>query len=119
MGTPEMQEKYKQGPVGFMTLLPPGVPTDGQDLVQWFLFSVLISVFVAYLTRLALNPGADYMAVFRVAGTVAVLGYALTDIPNSIWKGASWSSTAKFIFDGIVYGLLTAGTFAWQWPALI
>lgn len=52
-----------------------------------------------------------------MTGTVAVLAYAVTYIPDSIWKGLSWGVTAKFMFDGLIYGLVTAGTFGWLWPA--
>ena len=34
---------------------------------------------------------------------------------DSIWKGQGWKITAKFIFDGVVYGLVTAGVFGWLW----
>jgi hypothetical protein len=27
-----------------------------------------------------------------------------------------WSMTIKEVVDGLVYGLLTAGTFGWLWP---
>ncbi len=71
---------------------------------------------VAYVARFSLEPGADYLAVFRLTGTIAVLGYAFANIPESIWKGVSWSVTAKFVVDGVIYGLVTAGTFGWLWP---
>ena len=38
-------------------------------------------------------------------------------LPDSIWRGQSWCTTAKNVFDGLVYGLVTAGTFGWLWPA--
>jgi len=116
MGSPEMIEKYQQGPVGFMTVIRSGPPAMGKSLVLWFLYSVLISLFVAYVAALGLPRGADYRKVFRVTGTVAVVAYALSNIPNSIWKGERWMITFKFIFDGVVYGLVTAGTFGWLWP---
>jgi len=116
MGTPEMVAKLNQGPVGFMTILPNGPMMLPKHLIFWFVYSLLISVFVAYLASVALNPGAPYLSVFRMAGTIAVLGYAIGEIPNSIWRGRSWSSTLKHVFDGVVYGLATAGTFAWLWP---
>ncbi len=117
MCTPEMMEKYKAGPVGHVTVLENGPPNMGKSLVLWFLYSLLISVFVAYIGRLALGTDAGYRMVFRVTGTVAVLAYALAGIPDSIWKGQSWSTTMKFVFDGVVYGLVTGGTFGWLWPA--
>lgn len=117
LGAPEMMEKYKRGPVGLVTVLPSGPPTMGASLMIWFLYSILIGLFVAYLATLTLDGGAAYGAVFRVAGTAAILGYALSSIPESIWKGQSWGVTFKFIFDGVIYGLVTAGTFGWLWPA--
>ena len=41
----------------------------------------------------------------------------LAKAPYSIWKGLRWSVTIKFVIDGIIYGLVTAATFAWMWPA--
>jgi hypothetical protein len=117
MGTPEMVEKYRQGPVGIMTILPSGPPAIGSNLVVWFIYSVIVSMFVAYIASLGLAPGTPYLTVFRTAGAAAVLAYAVASMPDSIWKGRPWSTTFKFMFDGVVYGLLTAGTFAWLWPA--
>jgi len=53
------------------------------------------------------------LRVFRVAGTTAFLGYAFAQIQDSIWKGQTWGVTFKHVFDGLIYGLLTAGTFGW------
>ncbi len=116
MGSPEMVEKFNQGPVGFLTVVPSGVPAMGKSLTQWFMFSILVGVFIAYAAALGLDPGAAYMAVFRLTGTVAILGYAMGALPDSIWKGRGWGITLKFVFDGVVYGLVTAGTFGWLWP---
>lgn len=117
LGNPEMIDKFKQGPVGTITVIPSGPPAMGKNLVQWFLYCVLISFFVAYIATFSLEPGTPYLTVFRLTGTVAVVGYAFSSITNSIWKGTSWATTAKFIVDGIIYGLVTAGTFGWLWPA--
>ncbi|MGH9579745.1 MAG: hypothetical protein ACRD2R_02020, partial [Terriglobales bacterium] len=70
----------------------------------------------AYLTGRTMAPGASYLAVFRVAGTAAFLGYSGATATDSIWKGQLWSVTLKHMFDGLVYGLLTAGVFGWLWP---
>jgi hypothetical protein len=116
VGSPEMIEKYNEGPVGFVTVLRNGPPALGKNLVQWFLYSVFIGIFVGYIARLGLDRGAEYMDVFRMTSTVAIFGYSFSYVPQSIWRGYSWSSTLKYAFDGVVYGLLTAGTFAWLWP---
>jgi len=36
MNTPEMKAKFEQGPVGFVTILPSGMPAMGKALVTWF-----------------------------------------------------------------------------------
>jgi len=117
MADPEIKAKFERGPVGMLTVLPDGGLAMGRALVQWFAFSVVVGVFTAYVASLALAPGAEYMAVFRLTGTVTFVGYTLGYVPNSIWKGQSWTTTLKFVFDGLVYGLLSAGAFAWLWPA--
>lgn len=116
MSTPEMVSKMNQGPVGLLTVLPNGQTPLGKLLFQWFLYCGLIGFVVAYVASLSLAPGAEYMKVFRLTGSVAILGFALGCISDSIWKGVSWRITAKFIFDGVIYGLVTAGTFGWLWP---
>ena len=59
---------------------------------------------------------ANYLEVFRVAGTTAFLGYAAAQVQDSIWKGQPWGVTLKHVLDGLIYALLTAGTFGWLWP---
>jgi hypothetical protein len=116
MKSPAMMEKYKQGPVGVMTVLPSGPPAMPKLLAMWFVYCLIIGFFVAYLTGRTVAPGANYLAVFRVAGTVAFLAYGLGQLSNGIWKGQPWGMTIKEVIDGLVYGLLTAGTFGWLWP---
>ncbi len=117
MGSPEMIAKYKQGPVGLLTVVPNSPPAMGKSLVQWFLFSILISIFVAYAAMIGLPHGADAMSVFRLTSAVAILGYGIGHLHESIWMGRSWTTTLKFIFDGVIYGLVTAGVFTFFWPA--
>jgi hypothetical protein len=116
MKSPEIQEKYKQGPVGMLTVLPSGPPVMPKFLGQWFAYCLIIGFFVAYLTAHTVEAGANYLVVFRVVGTAAFLAYGLGNISNSIWKGQTWSMTVKEVVDGLVYGLLTAGVFGWLWP---
>jgi hypothetical protein len=116
MKTPEMADKYKQGPVGMMTIFPSGPPVMPKFMGMWFAYCLIIGYFVAYLTGRTLAPGASYLAVHRVAGCAAFMAYGLGHISNGIWKGQTWTVTLKEVFDGLVYGLLTGGTFGWLWP---
>jgi hypothetical protein len=116
MGEPGFVEKLKKGPVLIMTVLPNRPFDMGPSLVQWFVFSLVVSTFAAYVTGRAVGPGADYLVVFRLAGTAAFMGYALALAQASIWGGRSWRTTALGMFDGLIYGLMTGGTFGWLWP---
>jgi len=116
MKSPAMVEKYKLGPVGMLTVFPSAPPAMPKFLGQWFGYCLIISFFVAYLTGHTIAPGTPYLAVFRVAGTAGFLAYGLGQLSNGIWKGQPWSMTIKEVVDGLIYGLLTAGTFGWLWP---
>lgn len=116
MNSPAAQEKYKQGPVGIMTVLPTGPIKMSKYLGQWFVYCLIISYFVAYLAGRTLAPGTHYLSVFRVASVTAFLAYGLGHLSNGIWKGQPWSVTIKEVVDGLIYGLLTGGTFGWLWP---
>jgi hypothetical protein len=116
MSKPEFLAKREKGPILIMTLLRGGKINMGPQLFQWFLFSVVVSLVAAYIAGRALGPGADYLKVFRFAGVAAFAGYALGYWPNSIWYKRAWSTTIKVTFDGLVYAMLTAGSFGWLWP---
>jgi len=116
MRSPAAMEKFKQGPVGMLTVFPSGPPAMPKFLGMWFAYCLIIGFFVAYLTGRTVAPGAQYLVVFRVAGTAAFLAYGLGNLSNGIWKGQPWGMTLKEVIDGLVYGLLTASTFGWLWP---
>ena len=116
MKQPEFVEKMKKGPIVFMTIALGGPPSMATNLVLWFLYSIVVSFFAAYIAGLAVGPGADYLTVFRFVGSTAFMGYSLALLQNSIWYKRNWGTTLKSVFDGLVYGLLTAGTFGWLWP---
>jgi len=117
MCTPEMIEKRKQGPVGYLTVVPSGPPGMGKNLVQWFVYCLLVAALVAHMAGPTLKAGAGFKPVFHLTGLGAVLGFALGALVDSIWKGQKWSISLKFVFDGVVYGVITGATFAWLWPA--
>ena len=106
----------QKGPIALMTISPGGQPQMATSLLLWFLYSVVVSFLAAYITGRALPSGASYLAVVRFAGSTAFMGYSLALLQNSIWYKRNWGTTVKTMFDGLVYGLLTAGTFGWLWP---
>jgi uncharacterized membrane protein (DUF441 family) len=85
-------------------------------LSQWFVYTLVVSVLVAYLASRTLPIGTPYLTVFRVVGTAAWLAYAGGTPINAIWKGVPWGVSFKEAIDGLVYACLTAGVFGWLWP---
>jgi hypothetical protein len=116
MKDPEFVAKLKKGPLVFVTLAPGEVPSLGKSLLLWFIFTVVVTLFAAYITSRAVGPGTDYLTVFRFVGTTAFMGFSLALLHESIWYKRNWSRTLKSMFDGLVYALLTAGVFGWLWP---
>ena len=116
MKDPQFVERMKKGPIVLLTLAPGGSTSLASNLIGWFIYSIVVSIFAAYIAGRALGPGAHYLDVFRFAGCTAFIGYALALPQDSIWFKRSWSTTIKNMFDGLVYGLLTGGAFGWLWP---
>ena len=116
MKSPPMIEKMKRGPVGLLTVLPSGPPAMGKNMVQWFLYCLVISIFAAYLSCRTLAAGTAFLQVFRVVSVAALLGYGAAHAQESIWNGRSWIVTFKHLFDSLIYALLSAAIFAWLWP---
>lgn len=116
LSSPEFQAKVEKGPGVFMAIWEGGRPSMGKSLTQWFLFAIVVGIFAAYVAGRALGPGAPYLTVFRFVGFTAFACYAVAGWQDSIWFKRSWSRTFKTTIDGLVYALLTAGTFGWLWP---
>ncbi len=117
MKSPEFLEALKKGPAGVFTIMPGGSTSMAGNLIQWFLYLIVVSIFAAYIASRAVGAGAPYLAVFRFAGCTAFIGYTLALWQNSIWYKRKWSSTMKSTLDGLIYSLIAAGTFGWLWPA--
>ena len=118
MKDPEFCEMAKRGPSGTLIVWP-GMPNMGKNMALTLIVYWIIGVFVAYLCAHTLNGSEPYLAKFRVAGTAAVMAYVFASIPHDIWFGRSGKSIMTGIVDGVIYGLLTAGTFGWLWHANI
>jgi hypothetical protein len=116
MRSPEFKEKLKKGPVLMLTVMPANWMSMGRNMGLWFIYLVVVSLFAAYVTSRALHAGTAYLEVFRFAGVAAFLSYSMALWPMWIWYRRSWRTTIKATIDGLVYSLLTAGTFGWLWP---
>ena len=64
MKDPEFIARRKRGPIAMMTVWPSGDMSMSGQLMQWFVFCVVVSVFSGYLTSRALPAGAPYLEAF-------------------------------------------------------
>ena len=110
---PEMEKKFDEGPLAYITIGKNGMPSMGPKMALMFVYFVIVSVLAAYFVTFSVTPGAEYLHVFRVAGTVAFIANSFALIPESIWFERPWSMTVKNFIDALVYSLLTGGIFGW------
>jgi hypothetical protein len=116
MKQPEYLEKRKRGPALFLTLEAGSDPGMGKPLAQWFVYLLVISLLVAYISSMSIAAGAPYLTVFRFAAPIAFMAYSVGQPQQSIWHKQKWRATANYIFDGLLYALVTAAVFGWLWP---
>jgi len=115
--TPAFTEKLKRGPVLFMTVMRNEPMSMSRPLIQWFVYTLIVGVFAAYVASRTLAVDAAYLEVFRIAGATAFIAYSVGLWQQSIWYNRPWSTTALHTLDGVIYALLTGGVFGWLWPA--
>lgn len=117
MRSDDFRGRVERGPRAFITVVGPETFFNmGPQLLQWFAYTLLVGILVAYVSGRTLASGADYLDVHRLAGTVAFASYSMGLMQRSIWYNQKWSATLKSMFDGLVYAALTGGVFGWLWP---
>ncbi len=116
MRDPEFKKKMTAGPLALLRVMKAGMPNMTPSLIMWFIYNIVISIFAAYIASHAVPWGGPYLSVFRFVGCSAFMAYSLALLQDSIWFHKNWGATLKSVFDGLIYGLLTAGIFGWLWP---
>jgi len=117
MGSPEMQKKFTEGPIAWLTVRPSGMPSMGPMLGQWFVLNLVVAALAAYIASktVALMP-STFLGICREVGVITFLAYAGGSVSNGIWMGKPWGSVAKEVLDALIYGVVSALAFAWLWP---
>jgi hypothetical protein len=113
---PEFVARQELGPAGLLIVRPTGPVRMGPALAWMLAYHVVVSLLVAWLAGQVLGPGTAYLRVFQVTGTAAVMAYVLAVFPFAIWNGVSGRYLLTQVVDGLVWGLVTAGSFAGFWP---
>ncbi|MEM8757793.1 MAG: hypothetical protein AAGF47_08425 [Planctomycetota bacterium] len=116
-GTPnEPGPRIKTGPWGTLKVYP-CAPNMGRNIGLTFLMLGVIALFIGYLTAQACAPGADWLRVFQVATTAAVLCHVFGGTLNGIWFGKSARFFLTDAIDGAAYSAATGAIYATMWPA--
>ncbi len=131
METEKAKKALNEGPVGHLSLWKTPL-TMGDKMVGTFIVFLVVSILIAYITRIGLppitpTPGATpppsftlpptpFAKVFQLATTAGVLAYCFSFIPSSLWWGAYKRTILANVIDGILYAAITGVIFAWRWP---
>ena len=108
--------KLQAGSMAFITVMPGGNRSMGPMMAQSLVVNLVVAMFVGYLAFHTVPAGAQYLQVFRVAGTATFMAYGLAHLPDSVWFGRPWSSYFLGAFDALLYALIAGGIFGWLWP---
>jgi hypothetical protein len=87
--------------------------TMGRNLALTFLYFFVVSVGLAYLSRLALPVGAEFMAVFRFVSTAALMTFLAAIVQHAIWFRCR---IVGHVIESVLYAAIVAGVFASMWP---
>jgi hypothetical protein len=116
MNTPEFKARLAKGPNFLLTVRDPSSQGMGGMMTRWFVYSLVVALFTAYVTGRSLNQSATYLQVFRLAGATTFIAYGMGVWQHWIWWGKSLRSALTTTLDALIYALLTAGIFGWRWP---
>ena len=111
--TPEFKQKMETRCRG-MLLLWPSPPNMGKAIALTFSFFMVAALVIGYLASIAFAPGASKEEVFRLVFVAGLLCHCAGPFPGVFWFRKYF---AMELLDGLAYAAITAGLFAWLWPA--
>lgn len=104
-------KKWEAGPSGILTIYPK--VNMGRNLGLTFLYFLVLSFCLAYLATLALQPGANFMAVFRFVSTAGFLAFLSAMVQHAIWFHGR---IVGHVVESIAYAAISGAIFAAMWP---
>ncbi|MDP1662187.1 MAG: hypothetical protein Q8L55_09760 [Phycisphaerales bacterium] len=113
--TPEGKASWERAPSGVLTVFTK--PSMPKNMICTFLVFLIASVLIGYVAWHTL-PGhaGSFGDRFQVVGTIGILTYCFSFLPNMIWFQASKRAMVNCLVDGVLYGVVTGATFSWLWP---
>ena len=115
MKSERVTKLLEEGPVGHLSGWPTPL-TMGGKMAGTFVVYLVVSILIAYVTRVAVPGAAPFRQVFQITGTAGILAYCFSFIPNALWFGAYKRTIVAGVIDGGVYGLITGAVLGWLWP---
>lgn len=112
MKSEEYVRKEQAGPHGVMTVFGP--VSMGRNLGLTFVYFLVASFCLAYLTTLAVKPGADFMKVFRFVSTAGFLTFFAAIVPHAVWFKCR---IVGHLIESIAFAAIIGAIFAAMWPA--
>ena len=112
----DVKASLEGGPIGFLTIAPPGVTPMWTMLGQMIVFYTIVTTLTAYVAWGSLRINSPYTAVFKLVGIVSAMAYVMGSAPESIWFARPWRHWIVQALEGIVFGVITAEVFAQLWP---
>lgn len=116
MQSDTMLQKYREGPIGFLTIKESGVPKMGAALSQWFVLNIVIAAVAASLALQAFGLKGDVHHFAQLVGILSFLAYGCGGVQAAIWMGKPWGSAAKDLLDALIYAMVSAMAFLWLLP---
>ncbi|WP_339735104.1 hypothetical protein [uncultured Gimesia sp.] len=112
MKSEEYQQKWNDGPCGIMTVFPK--VNMGKKLGLTFLYFLIISFALAYLSTQAIAPGAEFIVVFRFMATAGLLTFLAATVQHAIWFH---NRIIGHVIESILYAVIVGLIFGLMWPA--
>ena len=91
-----------------------GAPQMGPKLACQVVYLLVTSICLAYLGKLGLNAGSDFMTVFRFMTTAAFLAFTVAVVPSTIWFN---NRLTGYLIDGVIQSIIVGAIFGALWPA--
>lgn len=112
MQTEEFRAKQQAGPIGVITLFP-GIQM-GRNLGLTLLYFFGVCVCLAYLARMALPPGTEFLQVFRFVSTASLMTFLAAILQHAIWFRCR---VTGHVIESLAYAAITGAIFGVFWPA--
>jgi len=112
MKSEEYTKKWEEGPRGIITLFPK--VNMGKNLVLTFLYFLAVCFCLAYLATLAVEPGAEFMDVFRFVSTAGLMTFLAAVVQHAIWFH---NRIVGHVIESIAYAATTGAIFGAMWPS--